>query len=48
MIYYWWVAGPQFWLFTLYDKNEMADLTPRQAREFKALIKAELRARRTA
>ena len=48
VIYYWWVAGRQFWLFTLYDKNEMADLPPRQAREFKAMIKAELKARKTA
>jgi hypothetical protein len=25
VIYYWWDAGLQFWLFTLYDKDEMAD-----------------------
>lgn len=46
VIYYWWTGGPEFWLFTLYDKNEMADLTPQQRRLFKALIKAELDARR--
>lgn len=23
VIYYWWVTGLQFWLFTLYDKDEM-------------------------
>ncbi|MBK5205840.1 MAG: toxin, partial [Polaromonas sp.] len=22
VIYYWWEAGSQFWLFTLYDKDE--------------------------
>ncbi len=46
VIYYWLDAGFQFWLFTLYDKNEMADLTPRQRRALKELIKAELEARR--
>ena len=45
-IYYWWVAGFQFWLFTLYDKDEMADLTPQQRKAFKTMIKAELEARR--
>ena len=47
VIYYWWDAGFQFWLFTLYDKDEMADLTPQQRRTLKAMIKAELEARRT-
>jgi hypothetical protein len=46
VIYYWWVTGLQFWLFTLYDKGEMADLTPSQRRALKAMIKTELRARR--
>ena len=22
VIYYWWDTGPQFWLFTIYDKDE--------------------------
>ena len=46
VIYYWWNAGFQFWLFTLYDKDEMADLTPQQRKSLKAMIKAELEARR--
>jgi mRNA-degrading endonuclease RelE of RelBE toxin-antitoxin system len=46
VIYYWWDAGFQFWLFTLYDKDEMADLRPQQRRTLKAMIKAELEARR--
>lgn len=46
VIYYWWFEGLQFWLFTLYDKDEMADLTPQQRRAFKVMIKAELEARR--
>jgi len=47
VIYYWWEAGMQFWLFTLYDKDEIADLTPQQRKALKAMIKAELEARRT-
>jgi hypothetical protein len=39
-------AGFQFWLFTLYDKGEMADLTPQQRKALKGMIKAELEARR--
>jgi hypothetical protein len=46
VIYYWWIEGFQFWLFTVYDKNEMSDLTSRERRALKALIKAELEARR--
>src|SRR3972149_2868267 len=46
VIYYWWDAGFQFWLFTLYDKDEMADLAPQQRKALKAMIKAELEARR--
>ena len=46
VIYYWWDVGFQFWLFTLYDKGKMADLTPPQRKTFKALIKTELEARR--
>lgn len=46
VIYYWWDAGSQFWLFTLYDKDEMVDLTPQQRKALKAMIKAELEIRR--
>jgi hypothetical protein len=47
VIFYWWTAGMQFWLFTLYDKDEMADLTAQQRKALKAMIKLELDARRT-
>ena len=47
VIYYWWDAGFQFWLFTQYDKDEMADLTPQQRKALKGMIKAELEARRS-
>lgn len=46
VIYYWWDAGLQFWLFTVYDKDEMDDLTLQQRKTLKAMIKAELNARR--
>jgi hypothetical protein len=46
VIYYYWTGGPEFWLFTLYDKDEMADLTPKQREALKERIKDELRARR--
>jgi|SRR5487761_833288 len=46
IIYYWWHFGFQFWLFTVYDKDEMADLKPQQRKLLKAMIKAELDARR--
>jgi hypothetical protein len=46
VIYYWWDTGSQFWLFTLYDKDEMADLTPLQRKALKEMIKQELDARR--
>jgi hypothetical protein len=46
VIYYWWDAGSQFWLFTVYDKDEMADLTAPQRKDLKEMIKKELDARR--
>ncbi len=46
VIYFWWGAGPQFWLFTLYDKDEMDDLDPTERRALRAMLKMELDARR--
>jgi len=46
VIYYWWDAGFQFWLFTIYDKNEMSDLTKSQREMLRQMIKNELEARR--
>lgn len=45
IIYFWWRAGSQFWLFTLYSKDEVDDLTAAQRRVLKALLKAELEQR---
>jgi hypothetical protein len=47
VIYYWWGAGMQFWLYTLYDKDELVDLTAQQRKALKAMLKAELDSRRT-
>ena len=38
-------SGPEFWLFTLYDKDEAADLTSKERAALKERVKAELRAR---
>ena len=46
VIYFWWEAGFQFWLYTLYDKDERDDLSPQQRKTLKAMLKAELEARK--
>ena len=46
VIYDSWDAGHQFWLFTLFDKNEMTDLAPQHRKALKGVLKAELAARR--
>jgi hypothetical protein len=48
VIYYWWEQGRQFWLFTLYDKSEMDDLSPAERKILKERVKLELAARSTA
>jgi len=45
VVYFWWSEGSQFWLFTLFDKDEMTDLTPMQRATLRALLKGELRMR---
>ncbi|MFT3802872.1 MAG: toxin [Burkholderiaceae bacterium] len=46
VIYYWWDSGSQFWLFTLYDKDEMDDLSSDERKTLKRMLKAELEAKR--
>jgi hypothetical protein len=46
VIYYYWNGGPEFWLFTLYGKNEITDLSPKQRAELKERMKGELKTRR--
>ena len=45
IIYYWWLSGSQFWLFTLYDKDAQDDLTPAQRKTLRQMLDAELNAR---
>lgn len=45
VIYFWWEPRRQFWLFTLYDKDEMDDLSPKERAMLKAILKQELEAR---
>lgn len=46
VIYYWWDGGRQFWLFTLYDKDEMENLSADEKKVLKGMLKAELEVRR--
>lgn len=46
VIYHWWQAGSQFWLYTVYAKDEQDDLSTQQRKTLKVLLKAELEARR--
>ena len=45
VIYYWWLGGSQFWLFTLYDKDQADDLSMQQRKSIKKLLDAERRHR---
>lgn len=45
VIYYWWGGRKQFWLFTLYDKDEMVDLSADEKKLLKAMLKIELESR---
>ncbi len=45
VIYYWWDGRRQFWLFTVYDKDEMDDLSAKEKKLLKDMLKRELEAR---
>lgn len=45
VIYFWWLSGRQFWLFTLCNKNKMDDITAAQRNILKEFLKLELDAR---
>jgi mRNA-degrading endonuclease RelE of RelBE toxin-antitoxin system len=42
VIYYWYSEGKQFWLFTIYGKDEMTDLTAEQKRILKVVLEEEV------
>ena len=46
VIYYWLSDWQQIWLFTLYGKDDAADLTTQQKKQLRTAITAELNARR--
>jgi len=46
VIYYWWDGKRQFWLFTLYDKDEMDDLSAKEKKALKDMLKRALETRR--
>lgn len=45
VIYYYWVGGTQFWMFYIYAKDEMDDLTPHEAKALGAMLDAEIERR---
>ena len=46
MIYYYWVSGWQVWLFTLYGKDEMDDLSNDDRQELASVLSAEMNRRK--
>lgn len=46
IIYYYLTEDHQIWMFTIYDKDEVTDLTARQKQVLKQAIQIELQARR--
>lgn len=47
VIYYYWVKGTQFWMFSIYNKDEMDDLSADDRQVFADLLASELRIRST-
>jgi hypothetical protein len=45
IVYFWWPRGAQFWLFAIYDKDEMEDLSPKERTALKRMLEDELEAR---
>lgn len=43
IFYYWWIDGLQFWLFTLYDKDEMDDLSPKERQALAKMLQREIK-----
>ncbi len=45
IVYFWWSQGAQFWLFSIYAKDEIEDLSPREKNVLRRMLKDELEAR---
>jgi hypothetical protein len=46
VVYYYFAEDQQIWFVAVYDKNDVADLTPAEKKHLKAAISTELGARR--
>ena len=46
IIYYYFESDSQVWFFTIYDKNEITDLTDKEKKILKLAVQKELKARR--
>lgn len=44
-VIYYWMEGAQFWMFFIYGKDEMDDLTPREAKALGAMLSTEVEQR---
>ncbi|MCU0118549.1 toxin [Pseudomonas sp. B2M1-30] len=47
VIYYWLMNDGQFWMFAIYDKDELENLTAEQEKALKKAIEKELKIRGT-
>jgi hypothetical protein len=47
VIYYWLMNDGQFWMFAIYDKDELENLTAEQEKALKGAIEKELKTRGT-
>ena len=45
VIYYYWNAGGQFWMFAVYDKDEVSDLSSDERKVLAQLLEREAKAR---
>ena len=47
IVYYFFDHGNQFWLFLIYDKDELTDLDSKQKKTFKTALEREINARQS-
>jgi len=47
VVYYYLLSDDQVWLVTIYNKDEMIDLSAEEKRALKRMLQTELAARRT-
>lgn len=45
VVYYYWDAGGQFWMFAVYDKDEASDLSADERKVLAQLLEREVKAR---